>query len=176
MRVPGLYPFFHRHIERGFGQRGLGDPAVVDYVSDLLTRFARTSALYAVKDAEGAPLERIVQLMVEMQRAQGLDEQRPDRPREALLATHLGEYTLFMSGLFRERLQARGELNYYVEHGRSAYRHSAGLERNAHRARLFNRLYVTFDRISGTLDHIRREQFPLQPGPRDTPLTALWRL
>lgn len=174
--MPGLYQFFHRHVERGFSEHGLGDPAVVDYVSDLLARFARTSALYAVKDAEGAPLERVAQVMMEIQRAQGLaDDARPDRPREALLATHLGEYTLFMSGLFRERLKARGELNYYVEHGRSAYRHSAGLERNAQRARLFNRLYVTFDRISGTLDHIRREQFPMQAGPRDTPLTALWR-
>lgn len=178
MLTPTLYQFFRRHVQRGFGMHGIDEPATVDYVSDVLTRFAHTPALYSIKDSTtGISLERIAQLLVEWRRAQGGDEGRADRGREALVIRHIGEYAMFMSGLFRERLRARGELNYYLDNGRSAYWRSADYEHNPARARVFRRLYYDLERIAVALDAMRREQFPLELEGFDTntPVVALWR-
>ncbi|MHB1527880.1 MAG: hypothetical protein ACYDDA_11735 [Acidiferrobacteraceae bacterium] len=169
-----LYQFFHRQIENGFGKKGISEPATVDYVSDVLTRFARTSALYALTDGE-RPLETVAQFLIEHQRTE--ETQPPDRSRQVLIMRHLGEYTLFMCGLFRERLQSNGQLSHYRDHGRTAFWQSADFEHNPHRARVFRRLYFDFERVSNAIDYIRTEQFPVAPyGQKISPLTAVWRL
>lgn len=177
MLTPTLYQFFRRQLQQAFGERGLAEPATVDYISDVLTRFAQTPALFAIRDAEDIPLEHIAQMLMERQRVQGDEQTRPDSSREALIVRHIGEYTLFMSGLFRERVQARGQLNYYLDHGRSAYWQTADFEANPKRSQVFRRLYFNLDKITNTLDHIRRVQFPLESATLGTsPAVALWRM
>lgn len=175
MLVPTLYQFFRRQVQQSLGEQGIAEPATVDYVSDVLTRMAHTAALYPLRDAEGTPLERIAQFLLEWQRADGLDKERPDRPRQALITRHLAEYTLFMSGLFRERLQARGEVAYYIEHGRSAFWQTADYESNHKRKQVFQRLGVDFARVADTLDHMRRVQFPMNSAAVAGGMAALWR-
>jgi len=175
MLTPGLYQFFHRQIQYGFGMHGVGEPATVDYVSELLTRFAHTRALHIIQNAAGEPISNIAGLLIEWRRAQGWEDAPINRPREALIVRHIGEYSLFMSGLFRERLTARGELSYYLEQGRGAFWRCASFESDPSRARLFRYLYGAFDRVSGALDHVRRVQLPLPATASQTsPLTALW--
>ena len=170
--TPTLYQFFHRHIQHGFRRAGLAEPATVDYISDVLARFARTDALYPLSDNEGRPLTHLVEFLVSQRAAQ--DE---DRAHEQLIVRHLAEYTLFMSGFFRDRLKARGELSYYTDHGRSAFAQSADLEKNGGRARVYWRLQRDFARVALALDDIRRRQLPLAPGAlADRPLAALWRM
>lgn len=177
MSIPNLYQFFHRHVSHGFDARGLTEPATVDYVSEVLTRFVHTAALYGVRDGEGRALEHLAQFIQEDRRAQGADGEPTDTSRHALIMRHLAEYALFMSGLFRERLQARGQLNYYMEHGRSAFWASADFESSAKRARVFRRLYFQFEQVAGALDHMRRFQFPLKPAADSHEvLNAVWRL
>ncbi len=175
MLVPTLYQFFRRQVQQGFGERGIAEPATVDYVSDVLTRMAHTAALYPLRDAEGTPLERIAQFLLEWQRAEGLDGERADRSRQALITRHLAEYTLFMSGLFRERLQARGEVAYYIEHGRSAFWQTADYESNYKRKQVFRRLGVDFARVADTLDNMRRVQLPMTSSTATGGMAALWR-
>ncbi|HET9122913.1 MAG TPA: hypothetical protein VFN52_05360 [Acidiferrobacteraceae bacterium] len=173
MSTPTLYQFFRRKVEQGFGESGIREAGTVDYVSDLLTRFAHTSALYA-PDSRGRPLESVVQHLTE--HAEGEAERR-DRSRQVFIMRHLGEYTLFMSGLFRARLQARAQLGYYVDHGRSAYWTVADFEHNQSRARVFRRLYFDFERISDALDRLWHEHLPLTPtGRPGEPLAIVWRL
>lgn len=176
MLVPSLYQFFRRHIQQGFRERGLAEPATVDYVSDMLARFTDTAALYAIRDDRGVPLEHIAKLLVEARRTEGDDDSRPNPSRHAFILRHVGEYTLFMSGLFRERVQARGQLSYYMDHGRSAYSQTANFEVNPRRAQVFRNLYSNFERVSGALDYIRRVKFPMNAAASDTPLAPLWRL
>ena len=177
MLSPTLYQFFRRHLQHAFGERGLAEPATVDYVSEVLTRFAHTPELYAVKDTDGTPLEHIAQFMLELRRAQGDDDRAADSARQALITRHVGEYSLFMSGLFRERLAARGQLNYYLDHGRSAYWHTADFEPNPRLSQVFRRLYFNLEKISGALDHMRRVQFPLDAASKAAaPGQALWRM
>lgn len=173
MRVPSLYQFFRHQLQHGFQAHGLkGAPPTVDYVSDMLARFAHTRTAYALHDDDGRPLEHIVDMLVAFART---EEQGRARTREGAIVRHIGEYTLFMSGLFRERVAARGELNYYVAQGRSAYWRSADYEINPARRQLFRRLYQDFAPISDILDYVRRVQFPVRTDAPHDPLAAYWR-
>lgn len=168
MRLPSLYQFFRHQVGHGFHRHGITEPATVDYVSDILTRFAQARQLHALQDASGRPLEYIVDMLEAWHGTEG-----PARGRYVL--RHLGEYTLFMSGLFRERLRRRGELDYYLAHGSSAYWRCADGELNPRQRQVYRHLHQDFGRISSTLDDMRREQFPLPPSA-DNMLTAFWRV
>lgn len=177
MLVPSLYQFFRRQLQYGLHAQGLAEPATVEYVSEMLARFARTPAMYLIRDDDGRPIESLVGLMIEWRRAQGWDDTQADTGREAVVARHIGEYALFMSGLFRDRLAARGQLRYYQSHGRSAFGHCAGREFNPNRARVFWRLSQQFEQVSTALNHIREKQ-PAARAEAPTawsPLDALWK-
>jgi hypothetical protein len=171
VRVPTLYQFFRHQVQRGFQARGLGEPATVDYVSEVLARFAETRALYPFRDTDGRALEHIVDLLCERERA--------DRAHTRSVSRHLGEYTLFMSGLFRDRLVRRGELPYYLAQGASAYAQCADHEPSAPRRQLYRRLTAGFRDIADSLDAMRHSQFPLRPEPgaaaAQAMLAACWR-
>lgn len=177
MRFPTLYNFFRHQLQHGFHTHGLNGTATVDYVSDMLARFSQTQAFYALQDPSGRPLEHIVDLVWAWRAAQGYDDGRDDRARASVIVRHIGEYTLFMSGLFRERLMVRGELDYYLAHGRSAFWHSADYATNPNHRQIYRRLYQDFGPISDVLDYLRRVQFPLPGSPaREVMLAALWRV
>lgn len=176
MRLPTLYQFFRHQLQHGFHVHGLNGAHTVDYVSDILARFAQTCALYALHDTEGRPLDRIADMLGVWQQAQ---ERPPGRARshDGMIVRHIGEYTLFMSGLFRERVAARGELGYYMAQGRSAFWRSADYEINPARRQLYQRLYQDFAPISDILDYLRRVQFPLRAGTApENVLGAYWRV
>jgi hypothetical protein len=175
MRIPSLQQFFHRQVQQGFGRHGLAQPATVDYVSDVLTRFAHTRALYPIRGRDERPIEHIAGLIMEWRGAQGDQDLPADRGREALVVRHIGEYALFMSGLFRARLAARGQLGYYVSHGRGAYWQCAARESNPRQARLFEGLHRDFERIAQALDDMRATQWPLHATAPVSPLLAWWR-
>ncbi|BAV32976.1 hypothetical protein SCL_0654 [Sulfuricaulis limicola] len=170
MRLPSLYQFFRHQVSHGFHRHGITEPATVDYVSDILARFAQRRQFHALRDADGRPLEYLVDLLEAWQQGEAAS---PAHGR--FILRHLGEYTLFMSGIFRERLMVRGELNYYLAHGRSAYWRCADCELNPRQRQVYRHLHLDFGRISNTLDNMRREQFPLPPSA-DNMLTAFWRV
>ncbi len=173
MRMPTLYQFFRHQVNHSFAAHGLAEPAAVDYVSDLLTRFAQTRALYALTDAHGRPLEHVVDFLS----AARDDARATDRARGRSILRQLGEYTLFMSGLFRERLTARGELNYYLAQGANAYWQCAGYEPQTGRRQLFRRLHANFVSIADTLDDMRRTRLPIPlSATPDNMAAALWRI
>ena len=172
MHVPGLYPFFHRHVQRGFGEQGLAQPALVDYVSELLTRFAKSSALFPFQHTDGRPVETIAGLL--MASLTG-DMSKPSHARETLVLHHLADYALFMSGVFREHLTVRGQIGYYREHGRNAFARCARLEANPQRAVVLRRVSHDFEPISNALDRLWCRRLPVAPNTELSPLAALWR-
>lgn len=168
MRLPTLHQFFRHQLEQGFQAHGFDNGDAVEYVSDVLTRFAQSRALYPLHDETGRPLEHIVDMLQQAQEAGSR------AAVEGTIVRHIGDYTLFMTGLFRERVEARGELDYYTAHGRSAFWRSADYELNPNRRRIFRQLYQDFEPISDILDWLRRVQFPLQERPDDL-FAAFWR-
>ncbi len=174
MRMPTLYQFFRHQVGHEFATHGLTEPATVDYVSEVLARFAQVQALYGVTDTEGRPLEYVVDFLAAAREEEG---RRPDRARGRSIWRHLGEYTLFMSGLFRERLKTRGELHYYQAQGANAYWQCADYEPQPSRQVLFRRLHQNFTRITDSLDEMRRTRFPLRSeASAENIVMALWRV
>ena len=170
MRLPSLQQFFRHQLQHGFQAHGFnGAPSTVDYLSDLLTRFAQTRALYALRDDNGRPLEHIVDMLEVWQKNQ---TGRRAPAQQGAIVRHIGEYTLFMSGLFRDRVKARGELDYYVAQGRSAYWRSADYELHPVRRQLFRSLHENFAPISDILASLRRVPIPAATAH---PLAAYWR-
>jgi hypothetical protein len=175
MRVPSLHQFFRHQLQPGFRAGGIDEPATIDYVSDVLARFAETRVLYAVAGADGKPLQYIVDFLVERQRAETGTGGRGDYARVRTLTRHLGEFALFMSGMFRERLVRRGELSYYLAQGAGAYWTCADAEMHPGRRRIYRQICGHFRDIADTLDGLRRTRQPPAPaGTAPEPLAAFW--
>jgi hypothetical protein len=155
-----LRRFFDRAIRASFHDLGLqGDPAV-PYLADLLTRFARTENLYP-RGTALPRLETVVDMMLEMQSAWQADS--PDfRPEhEVTVRRHIGDYTLFMSGIFPERVERTASTSFYISQGKHAYRfvseHARAAARDA--APPYRRLAERFESYARALDYTRRVHF-----------------
>jgi hypothetical protein len=99
-----LRAFFDRVIRASFHDLALdGDPAA-PYLADLLTRFARSEQLHP-RALTLPRLESVVDMMLEIQAVWQVEtpEFRPEH--EVNVRRHIGDYTLFMTGIFPERVQ-----------------------------------------------------------------------
>jgi hypothetical protein len=134
-----------------------GEP-VADYLASLLARFARTDQLYALRGAAGQRLETVVEMRLEVERAWAFDAPGFDPFRERELRQHIGDYTLFMTGLFREHVERRASTGFYVREGKRAYQVVADFERSALKpnARLFAALATRFEGYAGALQYMKR--------------------
>lgn len=99
---------------------GLTDVAVADYVASLLMAFGRAGRAYQVSETGEVNYRYLVDLIRDLNAADS---------REAfLIRAHLGNYTLWLTGLFPDflerRVHRRGAppLAYYEDVGRAGYR------------------------------------------------------
>src|SRR3972149_6966571 len=83
-----LRRFFDRVVHRSFGDLALRDDPAADYVSDLLTRFARTETLYPAGALPSQRLPSVGAPLVGSQRARGAGDPRPARPAVLPPARH----------------------------------------------------------------------------------------
>ncbi len=166
-RTPSLARFFERAVRQALGDLRLGGPAEGAYLAALLTRFARTDELYAIRDAAGRPLDSVAGLLIEAERAWDFGAPDFDPFRERRVRQHVGDYALFMTGLFREHVERRVGAGYYVRQGQRAYQAVADFERSALRpeASLFAALAAGFERYAAGLAYLKRVYFR----PADSP-------
>lgn len=163
-----LRSFFERAIRASFSDLALHDEPAATYLGDLLTRFARTENLYPRGVAVGR-LETVVDMLLEAQ-AVWLDGSPHFEPeREVTVRRHIGDYTLFMTGLFRERVERAASVGYYVWQGQRAYRFVSEHDRASGRpsARrggpLYGRLAERFESYAGALGYARKVHFAGHP-------------
>ena len=96
------------------------------------------------------------------------DDRSPhfDPEREVALRRHIGDYTLFMLGVFQERVERMASSRYYIDEGRRAYRfvaehrRAAAVEAWAH---LFRLLADQFEGYVSVLDYARKVYFRDHP-------------
>jgi len=157
-RTPGLIRFFERLVRHALGDLRLPADGVADYLATLLARFARSDQLYAIHDAAGRPVDSVTGLRIEAERAWAFDDPEFDPFRERRVRQHIGDYTLFMTGVFREHVERRASTGFYVREGQKAYQAVADFERSALRpeARLFEGLAQGFERYAGALTYMKR--------------------
>ena len=80
---------------------GWPDPNVTEYVSNLLVEFTHTDQLYQIRNERGERIDTLVDMLYESEVL--LEAQSLDRERE--VHRHIGDFTLFMAGLFPEYLR-----------------------------------------------------------------------
>ncbi|WP_447971994.1 hypothetical protein [Nitrospira sp. Kam-Ns4a] len=130
VEIPEHHPLrrlFGTLTERSFAEKlGWPDLKVTEYVSDLLVRFTHVDELYRIRNARGKPVDTVAGLLYESEVL--LDAHTFERERD--VHRHIGDFTLFMAGLFPEylrRLKASGLIYHqdflvdYVKTGKRSY-------------------------------------------------------
>lgn len=173
-RIPSnrLHGFFYNMTCQSFSQLGMNDATVAGYVADVLTDFARTDNLYRIRSRAGKKLDSVVEILAE-DRPETVQENR--LLRERALRKYLGDYTLFMSGIFRSYVEGKGFLDYYLQEGSRSYWTVSELDLSLYRTGfiLFQELSKKFEYYSGALDYMRKAYFT--PGPGEDPFAGFLR-
>ncbi len=97
-----LRRFFSATIENSFySQMGVCAPDLVDYLANLLLDFVHIRDIYALKSVNGEPLTEVADMITRAYYGPDLSESR----RQMLIHRHVGDYTLYWTGLYPEQLQ-----------------------------------------------------------------------
>jgi len=88
----------HHHFDLDVGLR---DGGVQDYLAGLLTEFCECEQLYKIRHANGRLLEDVGEMLLEADPIYG---PAPSFDRERQVRKHIGDYTLFLSGMFPESI------------------------------------------------------------------------
>lgn len=164
-----LREFFLAMARKSFGELGVADEAVVGYVAALLTEFARADRLYPLRNARGRAVDSVVEVLV-------ASNEKPTDQRSIVRARamrkYVGDYTLFMSGLFRTHVEQRGVLDYYLQQGSRSYWAVSELDLTLYRTGFlfFQQLSKNFEYYSGALDYMRKAYFA--PGAKESPFAV----
>ena len=103
----------------------LRDPQLQDYVVSLVCDFSSCDELFKIRDQNGRPIHDINEMLLESDpvygRAQSFDRERQVRK-------HIGDYTLFLTGLFPEAFNKEGirrakigTMGGFVQAGKESY-------------------------------------------------------
>lgn len=146
----------------------LYEPRLAAYVSGVLVDFAHVDALYRVRDARGRRLEDVGEMLLESNPL--LDAASFDRERE--VRKHIGDYTLFMTGLFPEsvagsRSRHQPRLDAFVDFikaGKESYRIVGSFDQFEYEAEapLFKQLAESFELCVFGLNLVKQDLERLQ--------------
>jgi hypothetical protein len=177
----GLLPrFFESATRQTFADLRIDDPPALRYLTELLTRFVRTEALRTIRELPGRRLDTVADSLLAIQHAWDPDAPGFDPNAERALRRQIGDYTLFMTGVFRDYVDRLSVTGYYEHEGRHAYRFVAEMARAGAEADapLYRRLADRFEMYAGALTYARKVYFrahALPPGawPADPLLRSL---
>ena len=158
-RGSALGRYFTGLCEHIFEARlGVADPPLVDYVSDLLLRFARLDAVHRVRSLSGRPVVEVVDMLTEAENRIGLARRDVHR--------HIGDVTLFWTGVYPESLQKLRSVekkDYFVDYcsqGKRAYYIASTIQTDREEDtpnEILHRLSEQFELCAYGLGEVRRE-------------------
>ena len=103
--IPESHPLQQLFIElvgRHYAEEiGVRDPQIVNYVAHLMAEFCDVEELFRVRNTEGRPLTDVGEMLVESNPVFG---PAPSFDRERQVRKHIGDYTLFFTGMFPESI------------------------------------------------------------------------
>lgn len=148
----------------------LHDAAVTEYVTGVLLDFTRADNLYRIRNVQGRQLRDVAEMLVESNPM--LDANSFDRERE--VRKHVGDFTLFFTGVFPEAVAALPRFRPmsldafidYVTAGKESYRVVAAFDLFEYQdeAALFRRLSEQFEQCVYGLNLVKQEIEQLQAG------------
>lgn len=111
--------FFYVLVRQSMLERGVNDPVAADYVASMLVGFGQSRRAYRISSDSAEEYGYLVDLMARLRSAGG---------REAfLIRMHMGNFSLWLSGLFPDFLEARVRrkgappISYYERMGSTGY-------------------------------------------------------
>jgi hypothetical protein len=165
--IPESHPlqqFFLELVSRNFSQGvGLHNHEVSEYVASVLTEFCEIEQVYKVRDAAGRPLDDVGEMLLESNPVYG---DAPSFDRERQVRKHIGDYTLFFTGMFPESINRfrlrRARLENFIDFmkaGKESYYIVSKFEffEYAKVAPLFARLSQEFERCVYGLNLVKNE-------------------
>ena len=163
--------YFYILVRHVFRRSDIQDRVVADYVAELLTEFASSERSRCLVPGQANPLDYFFEMLGALNTA--------DERTSFYLRVHMGNYSLFLAGVFPDRIRFRAEkrgfpdLKYYEDVGRTQYR-VASDHRLAHRydlTEVFSTLAERFGATRLALNDIADRLFSL--GDTDYSLEAL---
>jgi hypothetical protein len=139
--------YFYVLVRQVLLRSGLKDRSVADYVAEVLAEFARAERAQCLLPGQTQPLDYFFEMLAALQTA--------DDRLQFQIRAHIGNYSLFLSGVFPERIRFRAEqkgfpsLKYFESLGRTHYR-VAGDHRLAQRFELSHIFHTLSDRFEKT--------------------------
>jgi hypothetical protein len=115
--------FAYVMIRQALRQAGESDRGMADYVSALVIHFGLRDRAHRISPADDEVYDALAQLIG--------DVNDPDARRSFLVRTHLGNYALWLSGIFPDHIERRRwrrggpDLEYYEEMGRRGFQLAA---------------------------------------------------
>lgn len=118
--LPGPSPslLFYLLVRHAFLREGIDDRVLTDYCAALLREFGIRRRAFRVHSVDDQEHVYLVDILADLATAED--------PRRYRILVHLGEYSLWLGGLFPDRIEAgrrRGapDLSYYEELGHRGY-------------------------------------------------------
>lgn len=115
--------FAYVMIRQALRQAGENDRGLADYVSAIVLHFGLGDRAHRIADSDDEVYDAVVQL------CEALND--PDARRSFLVRTHLGNYALWLSGIFPDHIESRRwrrggpDLDYYEAIGRRGFQLAA---------------------------------------------------
>ncbi len=144
------------------GSAGVDDREMAGYVAGLLVDFTHVDSLYRIRNSAGKRLEEVGEMLIESNPLLG----GPSFFHEREVRKHIGDYTLFLTGLFPEyvgRIRRRGlSLDSFIDYtrvGKESYRVVASFDQFEFKsvAPLFRRLSDRFELCVYGLNLVKQE-------------------
>jgi hypothetical protein len=138
---------------------GITDPPLIDYVSELLTRFTHFGAIFRLQGSHGRPLTEVAEMVMEA------EEIPPEGRTRREYHRHIGDFTLFWTGLFPEAVNRRAtgwekdSVVSYTLQGKRSYLIAGSFEGDPYReeAAVLKRLGTEFELCAVGLNRVRKE-------------------
>jgi hypothetical protein len=170
--IPESHPlrqFFTEMVGRHYAEEiGIRDPQLIAYVAHLLTEFCDAEQLFKIQDAANRPIDDVGKMLLESDPVYG---PAPSFDRERQVRKHIGDFTLFFTGMFPEsvnhfrlRRQRRESFIDWMKAGKESYYIVSKFEHfeYAKVAPLFANLSRNFEQCVYGLNRVKNELEELQ--------------
>lgn len=115
-----LRKYFAGLVEQAFiTEMGIAEPALTEYLGDLLTEFIHVDQIYRLRRVDGCVIREISRMEAEATLRGDVNE----LARKRLINRYIGDFTLFWTGLYPETLRSRrsDRLGEYLAQGKRGY-------------------------------------------------------
>jgi hypothetical protein len=114
---PQLY--FYVLIRHVLKETGLNDRALCDYLASLLETFSQTARMRSPADGNANPVQYVSDMLIALQKASAA--------QSFLIRAHVGNYSLFITGMFHDTVQSRSQrgapdVSFYEDVGRTNFK------------------------------------------------------